>query len=185
MNNHFKVIFALLSGAAIGSAVTWHLVKDKYKKIADEEIESVKETFYNNHKSESSEKVKEPVDHTADYERVLGISKENGYTNYSDAKTEGKGKDDTDNSNYIYTITENELGETEFSIESLDYYADEVLVDDVGDIIYDLDMTVGNCLEHFMESEEDAIYIRNEQLKIDYEVLKDPRQYEEVHPSEV
>ena len=35
------LIFA--AGVAIGSAVTWKLVKDKYKKQADDEIASVKE----------------------------------------------------------------------------------------------------------------------------------------------
>ena len=37
------LIFA--AGVAIGSAVTWKLVKDKYKKLADEEIASVKEVW--------------------------------------------------------------------------------------------------------------------------------------------
>ena len=32
-------------GAAIGSVVTWKLVKTKYKRIADEEIESVKKIY--------------------------------------------------------------------------------------------------------------------------------------------
>lgn len=31
-------------GAAIGSVVTWKLVKTKYERIADEEIESVKKS---------------------------------------------------------------------------------------------------------------------------------------------
>ena len=42
-------------GAAIGSAVTWKLVKTKYERIANEEIESVKEVF-----SRRSKEEKEP-----------------------------------------------------------------------------------------------------------------------------
>ena len=41
------LIFA--AGVAIGSAVTWKLVKDKYKKLADEEIASVKEVWSKKH----------------------------------------------------------------------------------------------------------------------------------------
>ena len=41
------LIFAV--GVAIGSAVTWKLVKDKYKKLADEEIASVKEVWSKKH----------------------------------------------------------------------------------------------------------------------------------------
>ena len=38
-------VFIFAVGAAIGSAVTWKLVKTKYEKIANEEIESVKEIY--------------------------------------------------------------------------------------------------------------------------------------------
>lgn len=41
------LIFA--AGVVIGSAVTWKLVKDKYKKLADEEIASVKEVWSKKH----------------------------------------------------------------------------------------------------------------------------------------
>ena len=41
------LIFA--AGVAIGSAVTWKLIKDKYKKLADEEIASVKEVWNKKH----------------------------------------------------------------------------------------------------------------------------------------
>ena len=46
MNNSIlSKAFIFAVGAAIGSAVTWKLVKTKYEKIADEEIESVKEVY--------------------------------------------------------------------------------------------------------------------------------------------
>ena len=37
------IIFA--TGAAIGSVVTWKIVKTKYEQIAQEEIDSVKEVY--------------------------------------------------------------------------------------------------------------------------------------------
>ena len=39
----YLVMFA--AGATIGSAVSWQLAKNKYKQIADEEIQSVKDAF--------------------------------------------------------------------------------------------------------------------------------------------
>ena len=39
-------VLLFTAGAAIGSAVTWMLVKTKYEKIAQEEIDSVKEEYY-------------------------------------------------------------------------------------------------------------------------------------------
>ena len=41
----FKNVLIFAAGAAIGSAVTWKLIKTKYEQIANEEIESVKEFF--------------------------------------------------------------------------------------------------------------------------------------------
>ena len=38
-------LFIFVLGAATGSVVTWQLVKEKYRRLADEEIESVKVSF--------------------------------------------------------------------------------------------------------------------------------------------
>ena len=40
-----KNLLFFITGAAIGSVVTWKLIEKKYKDIADEEIASVIETF--------------------------------------------------------------------------------------------------------------------------------------------
>lgn len=45
MNNKIFNSIMLTVGAAIGSAVTWKVVKTKYEKISDEEIRSVKEEY--------------------------------------------------------------------------------------------------------------------------------------------
>ena len=46
MNRNTLIDIALLAtGAAIGSVVTWKLLETKYERIAQEEIESVKEAF--------------------------------------------------------------------------------------------------------------------------------------------
>ena len=55
MKNALINLAMLAVGAAIGSAVTWKLVKTKYERIAQEEIDSVKEVY--SRKEESSEPV--------------------------------------------------------------------------------------------------------------------------------
>ena len=47
MGDAMNKIFIFTLGAAVGSVVTWKLVKDKYARIAQEEIDSVKEVFSN------------------------------------------------------------------------------------------------------------------------------------------
>ena len=43
MKCKFINVLVFAAGAAIGSAVTWKVVKTKYERFAQEEIESVKE----------------------------------------------------------------------------------------------------------------------------------------------
>ena len=45
MKNALINLAMLAVGAAIGSAVTWKLVKTKYEQLAQEEIDSVKQIF--------------------------------------------------------------------------------------------------------------------------------------------
>ena len=45
MNNNLKCALTFISGAAIGSVVTWRLLKSKYEKLTQEGIESYKEAI--------------------------------------------------------------------------------------------------------------------------------------------
>lgn len=45
MNKTLFGVIAFAAGAAIGSVVTWKVVKTKYEQIADEEIQSVREEY--------------------------------------------------------------------------------------------------------------------------------------------
>ena len=47
------IVFA--AGAAIGSVITWKVLKDKYEKLAQEEIDSVKEAFSRREKKLNSD----------------------------------------------------------------------------------------------------------------------------------
>ena len=42
MNNKVVNVIAFLLGAGVGSIATWKLVETKYKKLAQEEIDSVR-----------------------------------------------------------------------------------------------------------------------------------------------
>lgn len=164
------------AGAAIGSVVTWKLVKTKYERIAQEEIESVKETFARRNEREVKKESK-PVEKIDTYEipkdptrvRYENIIDEQGYTDYP--------REDDDDMDKPYIIAPDEFGEV-FGYEtiSLYYYADDnVLTDDMDDIICDVENTVGNdFMNHFGEYEDDSVHIRNVKRHTDYEVLLTP-----------
>lgn len=83
-----------------------------------------------------------------------------------------------------YVIPPEEFGELDdFDTATLIYYADGILADDLDNAIESVDSLVGlDSLDHFGENEddEDAIYVRNEQFKCDYEILLDLRRWEDI-----
>lgn len=58
------------------------------------------------------------------------------------------------------------------------YEGDKVLVDDWSEEIDDIDGAVGwNNIDEFLETDEDTVYIRNENEMLDYIVTRDPRSW--------
>jgi hypothetical protein len=174
-------IFAL--GAGLGSIVTWKVLKNKYEQLAQEEIESVKEVFSrlrNTVKEEPDQEVEpESVDTADKYDEVL---ESEGYTSYSDVKTEKKGDATVIDDGGPYVIAPEEFGENdEYEAISLVYFADGVLADDQYEPVDDVDSIVGqDSLTHFGEYEDDSVFVRNDELKADYEILLDTRRYSDL-----
>lgn len=183
-------LFVFITGAAIGSFSTWLLVKKYYERIADAEIEEMAE--YYSHRSSYSDPM-DDVDEEAHDETVNGLHKkpdimeyarnvrERGYVDYSGgAKPETEPKEVADVER-PYVISPDEFGELDYRIISLTYYADKVLTDEVGNVIEDVDDTVGVAsLETFGEYEEDSVFVRDDRRKIDYEILAEPRKFVDV-----
>lgn len=174
-------IFAL--GAAVGSAVTWQYTKKYYEQRAQEEIDSVKAAFSKKSlvkvdHSENAETEKEPA-------RVDKVEEKPDISHYAKIlEKEGYVTDDTSPIavSKPYVISPDEFGEfDEYDRISLTYYADQVLADENDDEIKDVDSVIGvESLTHFGEYEDDSVFVRNDRLKCDYEILMDTRTYSEV-----
>lgn len=199
MRNTLTNVIAFAAGAAVGSAVTWKLVKTKYERIAQEEIDSVKEVFSNRQSDElewdhsDSEvigKVESVVERGDGVEVAVSQLDIKGYaeqlqdmeyTDYSNNSVPKKQKTAKRTTN-PYVIAPEEFGEMDGYREiSLTYYADKVLADDYDEIVDDVDGTVGlDSLNHFGEYEDDSVFVRNDELKCDYEILLDTRKFTDV-----
>ena len=81
-----------------------------------------------------------------------------------------------------YDISPDEFGEfDDYEKISLTYYKDQILADDGDEPIEDIDEVVGSeSLNCFGEYEDDAVFVRNDRLKCDYEILLDHRKYSDV-----
>ena len=168
-------------GAAVGSAATWAYVKKKYERIAQEEIDSVKEVFSKKEKDDNSaDACVKPTEDTKEYAEIIH---ENEYINYSKKENTAAEKAEIrDKSYFVYVITPEEFGEfDEYDKISLTYYDDDILADENDEIIEDIDETVGSdSLTHFGEYEDDSVFVRNDERKCDYEILLDHRNYSDV-----
>ena len=189
-------------GAAIGSAVTWYYAKKKYEQIAQEEIDSVKEVFKPK-KTEPDKSVQEKAEMAREKPSVAEYAKklsQEGYTNYSNyeapedqsVEEEEENEDEqppvpqtySDHSikHGPYVITPDEFGEfDDYDKISLTYYADHILTDDNDEIMEDVEGAIGfESLNHFGEYDDDSVFVRNDRLKTDYEILRDERDYSDV-----
>ena len=182
------VMFVL--GAAIGSIVTWQYTRKKYEQIAQEEIDSVKEIF-SRRESAADVEITAPKPQTAkigkpeekpDITEYAARLERDGYTNYSNVGAEQKKEEQETMEIKPYVISPEEFGEFEdYERISLSYYADQVLADEDDEKIEDVDNVVGlESLTHFGEFEDDSVFVRNDRLKCDYEILLDQRTYSDV-----
>lgn len=174
-------IIAFAVGAVLGSAVTWKLVDKKYKQIAQEEIDSVKEMY----KRKSHKK-----DNSPDDERFIDSESETGGSNnrpplpqeYLDITSKYKSEEVDDMTDKPYVIPPEEYGELYgYECISLNYYTDGVVADDFDNVVEDVDAMIGeDSLDHFGEYEADAVFVRNDTTRCDYEILRDIRSFSEV-----
>lgn len=184
MSNKVLYFITFTAGAAVGSVVTWKLLKTKYERLAQEEIDSVKEVFSRREKEtvDEVEEVtnQEPEKPAEDEEKVdyKNRLQNLGYTDYSDMS---KNDDEPISSVTPYVISPDEFGCAEgYDFCNLTYYADGVLADDDGDIIEDIEGTVGSAsLRRFGEYEPDVVHVRNDIRRVDYEICRDLDTYED------
>lgn len=171
-------------GAAIGSLVTWKLVKTKYERIAQEEINSVKETFAKRKPMINTSKsvdIDEQVSNSkSEIEKYRGLAKAYNYADEEDEENDEEGEPDMSDGPQI--ISPDEFAQNDsYDIVSLNYYADGVLTDDWDNIIEDPEETVGPDIEsHFGEYEEDTVYVVNDEHGAYYEICRDLRNYSDV-----
>jgi hypothetical protein len=81
-----------------------------------------------------------------------------------------------------YVISPDEFGEIDdYERIGLNYFADKVVAYDDDTRFENVNEIIGlESLTHFGEYEDDSVFVRNDKLKIDYEILLDRRKYSDV-----
>ena len=204
MNNKVFGTILFTAGAVIGSLVTWKVVKTKYEDIAQEEINSVKEEYTrlmvsmkkklndsvtykdDNNEDDESEKNTDNIDDSimTNYNEIVKSYRSSDEEENNQNEKEGEEKEeDNDGVSYMeapYVISPDDFGSIPgYNVEPLDYFADGILADGWG-VELDIAETIGeDAINHFGDYDDDVVYVRNEQTKLEYEVTRDPRTYAE------
>ena len=180
-----KVII-FVTGASLGSLVTWKLVKTKYEQIAQEEIDSVKEVYANQYQEkehkeeESSEEHEEHEEEDSDTSEYEELVEKTGYAAESEKEEEAEKEM---NETKPYVISPEEFGDSDYPTVTLWYYLDGTVTNDRHKIVSNVEELVGkDFADHFgdYEYDPDAVYVRNDEMEVDYEILKDYRDFSEV-----
>lgn len=178
---------SFLAGVTAGIFASKQYFETRYRDMAEAEIESVKEAFRKDRPAPVKKKKPEKKE---DPETKTGIAK---YTNYKDVldgvyKKESKAsvadEEPVMTGKEPYVIPPDSFGEDmEYEQISLTYYADGTLAgdDDKPMSADEIQKTVGqDSLTRFGEYEDDSVFVRNETLKCEYEILLDHRTYRDM-----
>lgn len=186
-------VIAFVAGAVIGYFTADYLLKDKYEKRFQQEVSSTIEAFKtnknegynkNNEVTFNGEKLKAVSDEVvvADIKEYAKNIGKHDYSEVNNDKPYEESKDDDIDHTKPYIITEEEVDAyMNYSITQWNYYADGVLTDENNEVVEDVSTTIGKeAFEYLKRTSESAIYVRNDLLELDYEILKNEMTYAEL-----
>ena len=177
-----KIIFAFCAGAAIGFAASYKFNEAKFSKIAQEEIDDVKEKFAPIRREPVQTEQETPEDNGESPicdEKIKYNELASRYNNNIEKKGGGTIMDGP------YVISPDEYGDLgDYESVNLTYYEDGVLAYDIDDeVIEDIEEAVGyDAFNHFGEHDgpPDTVYVRNDARRCDYEISLSARKYSDV-----
>ena len=187
IGENIKNVLLFTAGLVMGSVVTWKITKDKYEQWANDEIRMMRE-YYNQKEEEYYEEEdldEEPIEAEVRTERntkpdlteYTSKLNESGYTDYSEISKKDEEEDnESDMEEKPYVISPEEFGDfDDYETIELTYYKNGYVTDDQ-DILMsndEVEEAIGwNNITRMGEYEEDALHVRNEKRKTDYEILQ-------------
>ena len=186
IGENIKNVLLFTAGLVVGSVVTWKMTKDKYEQWANDEIRMMRE-YYNQKEEEYYEEDldEEPIEAEVrtesstkpDLTEYTSRLNESGYTDYSEISKKDEEEDnESDMEEKPYVISPEEFGDfDDYETIELTYYKNGYVTDDQ-DILMsndEVEEAIGwNNITRMGEYEEDALHVRNEKRKTDYEILQ-------------
>lgn len=177
-----KLVLGFVAGAAIGAAATWKLLHDKHEQRIKEEIASIRKSLTTMPKAEMTEETNREEDSIKTAVRTYRSMANKYRSMASEPEASVNDSETTQENDEPYVITPDEFATLDgYSVISLTYFADNVLCDDQLAVIENVEATVGpDAIDSIGMYDENAIHVRNDRLKVDYEILQDLRNYRDI-----
>ena len=193
----FKGLCIFGAGVIAGAFVAARAVKEKYQQEAEEEIAEMREYYrekeqkrreaeeYEAIVEETETEYKEDFKPIEELEEAKEIIKDKGYinyTHYNDTDIKENKREEQVDENEIYIIDPEEYGgeNGEYDTATLTYFKDGVLADEVDEIVAYNIIGGEENLQPFKDHPDcNAVYVRDDNIMVDYEILRDPYQYDE------
>ena len=175
-----------LLGAAVGGAAafigTWKYWERKSREIEDAAVESCRKAF--NRPRHTEEPVKPDV--SKDETPKEPTPEEIEEYKEAAAPYTPPFEEDEDEPTGRYIIAPFEFGNRDYEEKSFTYYPGGQIEDEDGHLLTsdEIEDTIGaDAINHFGEYEEDSVFIRNDDMGYDYELLRSVRPYfDPAHP---
>lgn len=192
-----KGFLKFVAGIGVGIAISWSYHKNKYEEMIQEEVESlrnakkikhgdaVKEEFLADENKKGTD-VKEEIDNASEeaYKEEIERAKTIiNYNKYSTKRDEERSCEKTGCKNPLYIITPDEFASRDgYDTDTFYIFEDNIIADDNNKRIDNVKETFGLTVEEIRDQfgvyEEDSVYIRNEKIDMDYEILRELDTYE-------
>lgn len=168
-----------IAGLAIGAGVSWVYHKNKYEQMVQEEIDDLREHA----KEKKNETITKEPENTPEVEPVRD---KEGIKQVEEVivKNNYVSKDYTIDTRGGFIITPDEFASTVgFDTDTFYYHHNDIISNDSNEIMDDmtirqlLGLTPLQIKQQFGVYDDDSVYIRNEALKCDYEILREEDDY--------
>jgi hypothetical protein len=200
------IVGSAIAGVA-GYKYGYSRSKKFYEGLADAEVASVKETIVSHYEKKIANLEKKPADSQSEPKMPKKVERPKNNTAIDEPqkgidygkqyRTETTGeripgtpgnevkhlkKEELDTTK-PYVITPEEFHDSEFECVTLYYCKDKVLTDDDFNQINNIGIVGGYpILDRMGEYDADCLYVRNEKLGTDYEILLEERTYSKIKP---
>ena len=186
-------LFIFVIGCIAGAAFTAAYFKEKEARQLEEEAEwcervargsyrdKIEEDIEEVETAKKEEKVKFMDHHSRFYTRLNRPYK--SVSEYATSIVENDSPPEDIGEPYVITFEQFNEEYDRYDKETMTYYAgDDTLADECEGIVDDVNDLVGDSLSRFGENSEDpdVVYVRNDSLEIDYEIVRSPGLYSEV-----